>query len=297
MTAVADAVARATAAAPLLAGWDGTRRRDALHGCAAVLADRGDEIVKLAADETGLTETRLRGELDRTTGQLRLLGDHAAVPWRRVSPAAGPGGADVVTVPVPVGPVAVFAASNFPLAFGVPGGDTGSALAAGCPVVVKAHPAQPRTGELLGSLLAEVLPDGAFSLVSGGVEESLELVRAPGIRAVGFTGSLAGGRALMDAAAARPDPIPVYAEMGSLNPVFVLPGAATDPRWTDALAAAVTGSSGQLCTKPGLVVTESADFAARLASAVAGSPTHRMLTGAMADAHAAWRERAGTLGR
>ncbi|MEV4416728.1 aldehyde dehydrogenase family protein [Catellatospora sp. NPDC049609] len=285
---MSTAVAVAVRAAPQLAATSGELRRAMLHACADVLVLAGDEIVATALAETGLTEARLRGELDRTANQFRQYGDHAAEPWRRVSAGAAAGGADVVTVPVPVGPVAVFAASNFPLAFGVSGGDTASALAAGCPVVVKAHPAQPHTGELLGRLLARTLPEGAFSLVAGGPEVSLELVRAPGIRAVGFTGSLQGGRALMDAAAGRPDPIPVYAEMGSLNPVLVLPGAA-GAATVAALAAAVTGSAGQLCTKPGLVLTESAAFADALAAAVAALPVHRMLTPAMADAHARWR--------
>lgn len=289
---ITDAVRRATAVAPQLAAWSGAQRRDALYACAQALADRSEEIIKVVGEETGLTEARLRGELDRTTGQLRLFGDHATKPWRRASPGAGLGGVDVVTVPVPIGPVAVFAASNFPLAFGVPGGDTASALAAGCPVVVKAHPAQPRTGELLGSILAGILPEGVFELVTGGVDASLELVRAPGIRAVGFTGSLTGGRALMDAAAARPDPIPVYAEMSSLNPVLVLPGAA-GPDAVSALAAAVTNSAGQLCTKPGLVVTESTEFAQDLAAAVAAAATHRMLTPGMAAAHDAWLATSG----
>ncbi|GAA2359328.1 2,5-dioxovalerate dehydrogenase [Catellatospora methionotrophica] len=288
---VSTAVSRAAAATPHLAAQTGDQRRTMLYACADALAAAGAEIVATALAETGLTEARLRGELDRTTGQFRLLGDHAAKPWRRVSAGVAAGGGDVVTVPVPVGPVAVFAASNFPLAFGVSGGDTASALAAGCPVVVKAHPAQPRTAELLGRILAQALPDGAFSLVAGGPEVSLELVRAPGIRAVGFTGSLTGGRALMDAAAARPDPIPVYAEMGSLNPVLVLPGAAV-PATVSALAAAVTGSAGQLCTKPGLVVTDAAAFADELAAAVAALPVHRMLTDGMTRAHERWQAHA-----
>src|SRR5687768_6691541 len=138
-----------------------------LYKCAEVLESRADEIVKLVGEETGLLEPRLRAELERTAGQLRLLSDYAAAPWRRESPG-------IVTVPVPVGPVAVFAASNFPLAFGVLGGDTGSAVAAGCPVVVKAHPAQPRTAELLGAFGSATLPD--FELVYGGADKSLELV-------------------------------------------------------------------------------------------------------------------------
>ncbi|MBV1853596.1 aldehyde dehydrogenase family protein [Catellatospora sp. NEAU-YM18] len=288
-----DAVARAVGAAPSMAAMSGDARRDMLYACADAVLAAGDEVVATAMAETGLTEARLRGELDRTANQFRLLGDHAAKPWRRVSAGVAAGGADVVTVPVPVGPVAVFAASNFPLAFGVSGGDTASALAAGCPVVVKAHPAQPRTGELLGALLARTLPEGTFSLVAGGPEVSLELVRAPGVKAVGFTGSLQGGRALMDVAAARPDPIPVYAEMGSLNPVLVLPGA-TGAATVGALAAAVTGSAGQLCTKPGLVLTESAAFADELAAAVASTSVHRMLTEPMAEAHRRWRADSST---
>lgn len=257
----------------------------ALYDCASALEANADEIVAVIGEETGLLEPRVRGELDRTSNQMRLLSDYAARPNRRESPG-------IVTVTVPVGPVAVFAASNFPLAFGVLGGDTASAIAAGCRVIVKAHPAQPRTAQLLASIGAATLPD--FEVVYGGAEKSLELVRDPRIKAVGFTGSLAGGRALMDAAAARPDPIPVYAEMGSLNPVFVLSGYDGDPA---VLAASVTGSSGQLCTKPGLVVTTSEEFADELATKVAQGQTHRMLTPAMAAAHEAWLERAKTLGR
>jgi len=256
----------------------------ALYDCASALESNADEIVAVLGEETGLLEPRLRAELERTSNQMRLLSDYAAKPNRRESPG-------IVTVTVPVGPVAVFAASNFPLAFGVLGGDTASAVAAGCPVVVKAHPAQPRTAQLLASVGEATLPD--FQVVYGGAEKSLELVRDPRIKAVGFTGSLGGGRALMDAAAARPDPIPVYAEMSSLNPVFVLGGYDGDPA---TLAASVTGSSGQLCTKPGLVVTSSQAFADQLAAKVAEGQTHRMLTPVMADAHEAWLRRAQTLG-
>jgi NADP-dependent aldehyde dehydrogenase len=292
MNSVSDAVSRAVAAAPAAAAWSGSKRRDVLHALADALAAAGDEVIKVAADETGLTTARLTAELDRTTGQLRLLGDYVAagrhLPHRE-SPGAGPGGADIRQIVVPVGPVAVFAASNFPLAFGVLGGDTASALAAGCPVVVKAHPAQPRTSQLLAEVAAAVLGE-AFGMVSGGPDVSIELVQVPGIKAVGFTGSLGGGRALMDAAAARPEPIPVYAEMGSINPVFVLPSAASDLSRAAALAAAVTGSSGQLCTKPGLVVVPetATEFAETLATEVAGAQVHRMLTGGMAAGHAAW---------
>ena len=256
----------------------------ALYDCASALESNADEVVAVIGEETGLLEPRIRAEIERTSNQMRLLSDYADKPNRRESPG-------IVTVTVPVGPVAVFAASNFPLAFGVLGGDTASAVAAGCPVIVKAHPAQPHTSQLLAAIGEATLPD--LDVVYGGPEKSLELVRDPRIKAVGFTGSLAGGRALMDAAAARPDPIPVYAEMSSLNPVIVLKGYDGDP---GVLAASVTGSSGQLCTKPGLVITSSEEFAHELAERVAAGRTHRMLTPAMAAAHDDWLERAQTLG-
>jgi acyl-CoA reductase-like NAD-dependent aldehyde dehydrogenase len=239
----------------------------------------------------------VEGELDRTTGQLRLFGYYVAAGRHlpaRVSPGAGPGGADIRQIVVPVGPVAVFAASNFPLAFGVLGGDTASALAAGCPVIVKAHPAQPVLSRLLAELVAPVFAPwpGAFAVIHGGPSVSIALAKADGIKAIGFTGSLAGGRALLDAAATRAEPIPVFAEMGSINPVFVLPGAAADMSRAQTLAASVTGSSGQLCTKPGLVLVpetpEGQEFAAALAAAVAAGAPHRMLTERMAGEHASW---------
>ena len=272
-----------------------------VYGIADALEARGDEIVDVALRETGLTEARLRGELARTTGQLRLLGDFVTegrhLP-HRASPGAAPGGGDIVTAALPVGKVAVFAASNFPLAFGVAGGDTASALAAGCPIVVKAHPAQPETSRLIASIVESVVGREDFELVEGADPQvSTDLVRRPDIRAVGFTGSLRAGRALMEAAASRPDPIPVYAEMGSLNPVFVLPGALSAGAHIDALAAAVTGSAGQLCTKPGLVVVpdtqDGETFAEALAEAVAAAPIEQpMLTPGMATTHGAWLDEA-----
>jgi NADP-dependent aldehyde dehydrogenase len=298
---VESSTAAAAAVAGELATWSGARRRDVLHAAADALAGAADPIIEAAVAETGLTRQRLEGEMARTTGQLRLLGDFVADGRDRPvvrSAGAAPGGGDIVAVRVPIGPVAVFAASNFPLAFGVLGGDTAAALAAGCPVVAKAHPAQPETARLIAEAVGPAL-GAAFAVVYGGADVSLALVRAPQIRAVGFTGSAAGGRALMDAAAARPDPIPVYAEMGALNPVFVFPSALDDERWPATLAAAVTGSAGQLCTKPGLVVvpdTEAgAAFADRLAAEVGATPAFdRMLTPGMAAAHAAWRDRAPT---
>lgn len=305
---IAEAVAGASRAARPYAARPAAARRDDMYAVAQALAADVNTLVSLALEETGLTEARLRAEMDRTTGQLRLLGDFVAEGRHRSglsSPGSAPDGSDVVQVAVPLGPVAVFAASNFPLAFGVPGGDTASALAAGCPVVVRAHPAQPRTSRALAATVVRALadagaPGGVFSLVEGAdYAVSTDLVKHPAIRAVGFTGSLGGGRALLSAAASRPDPIPVYAEMGSLNPVFVFPGAAANTAHLDALAAAVTGSAGQLCTKPGLVVVPDdatgRTFAERLTDAVASTPVHGMLTPGMTQAHADWRVRAAEL--
>ncbi len=169
---------------------------------------------------------------------------------------------DIRSMLRPLGPVVVFGASNFPLAFSVAGGDTASALAAGCPVIVKAHPAHPGTSELAGQIIAEAvaaegLHPGVFSLLfDAGVEAGTALVKHPLVRAVAFTGSLRGGRALMDLAAARPDPIPCFTEMSSGNPVFVLPGALR--KGPAALATSLFGSftlgAGQFCTKPGIVL-------------------------------------------
>ena len=309
-TTLDQAAGAAASAAGVYGSWSAECRRDLLHACADALEAARAELVDLAGGETGLTEARLDGEVTRTTGQLRLYGDHVAAGRhlsRRSSPGAALGGADVYTVDVPLGPVAVFAASNFPFAFGVPGGDTASALAAGCPVVVKGHPAQPRLSkriaEILGTAVAGAgAPEGTFGFLDADSTAgdpnklSIELVQHPAIKAVGFTGSFGGGRALMDAAAARPEPIPVYAEMGSVNPVFVLPGAIADEagreKWAQTLAGAVTGSGGQLCTKPGVVfVPETADGAALgdLTSAlVADNAPIPMLTDGMAAAHRRW---------
>jgi NADP-dependent aldehyde dehydrogenase len=303
-------MANAAAAADELATWTGERRRDILRRVAAALSDSFEELLPIVEAETGLGRPRLESEAQRTVAQLRTYGDFVGAGHDRpvtVSTAAAADAADVVLIRVPVGPVAIFAASNFPLAFGVLGTDVISAIAAGCPVVVKTHPAQPRTSAALAALATTALtaagaPTGTFVTVHGGPQVSLALVRDPVIQAVGFTGSQPAGRALMDAAAARPDPIPVYAEMGSLNPVFVLPCAVADSHWPLTLAAAVTTSAGQLCTKPGLVVVpdteEGAAFASQLATQVAAaSGPCRLLTSAMADAHDAWLGRAVAYGQ
>jgi NADP-dependent aldehyde dehydrogenase len=196
---------------------------------------------------------------------------------------------------LPLGPVAVFGASNFPLAFGVAGGDTAAALAAGCPVVAKAHPAHPATSELCGRAIAEGVaargfPPGFFSLVHGpGAAVGGALVREPAIAAVGFTGSLAAGRALHDLAAARPTPIPVYAEMGSVNPLLLTPAALAErgEEIAGGLATSLLMGTGQFCTSPGLILvpggTDGDAFVERLVSILGESPAGCMLTASLRD--------------
>lgn len=227
-----------------------------------------DEVVERAEQETALPKARLQSETARTCNQLRLFAQVVEEgSWLNAridradadrKPLPKP---DIRSLLRPLGPVVVFAPSNFPLAFSVAGGDTASALAAGNPVIVKAHGAHPGTSELVGqAVLASVrecgLPEGVFSLLFGsGVEVGTALVRHPHVKAVGFTGSRAGGRSLMDLAAARPKPIPVYTEMSSTNPVFILPEALRLNG--ESIAAGLYGSftlgSGQFCTKPGMV--------------------------------------------
>ena len=227
------------------------------------------ELVARAHIETALPEARLEGELARTVNQLKLFArmvkqgsfvaariDQAA-PERRPAPKP-----DIRTMLVPLGPVAVFGAGNFPLAFSVAGGDTASALAAGCPVVVKGHPAHPGTCELAGQAIVNAIrknhiPPGIFSLLHAeGRDAGAALVTHPEIRAVAFTGSLSGGRALFDLGCSRSEPIPVFAEMGSVNPVFVLPKILADrgPSLAGGLVESITLGVGQFCTSPGLIV-------------------------------------------
>jgi 2,5-dioxopentanoate dehydrogenase len=228
----------------------------------------GEELLTICLEETGLGRDRLAGERARTVNQLRMFADlvqegswvdariDTAQPERKPLPKP-----DVRRMLQPLGPVGVFAASNFPLAFSVAGGDTASALAAGCPVVVKTHPGHPRTGTMIGDAIRRAVKStgvypGVFGLLSDqSIEIGIALVQHPVIKAIGFTGSLAGGKALMKAASERPEPIPVFAEMGSLNPIFVLPHALANrgDKIAQGLADSVALGCGQFCTKPGFI--------------------------------------------
>ncbi len=247
---------------------DPARRAVALRGAAGALRGAGEELRDLCEAESGLPATRVAGELERTCVQLERFaeviekGDHLEAIIDPADPDAKPiPRPDVRRMLVALGPVAVFGASNFPLAFGVAGGDSAAALAAGCPVLAKGHPSQPGVNELVGRCVAEAvakagLPEGTFAIVQGAAQELGEaLVDAEGIAAVGFTGSTGGGRALFDRAARRPRPIPVYAEMGSVNPGVVTAAAlrARADAIRDALLNSITFAAGQLCTKPGVV--------------------------------------------
>ncbi|KMS90076.1 aldehyde dehydrogenase (NADP(+)) [Prauserella rugosa] len=263
----------------------------------------GDEVVARAHAESGLPVARLTGERGRTTGQLRMFATllrDGSLEIPRIDPAQPdrtPPRADIRQRDVPLGPVAVFGASNFPLAFSVAGGDTASALAAGCPVVVKGHDAHPGTSELVGAAIAEAvaqagLPAGTFSLLFGhGPDLGTALVTDPRIRAVGFTGSRQGGLALVAAAQARPRPIPVYAEMSSTNPVFLLPGALADraEEIGTAFVGSLTLGAGQFCTNPGIVIAVDGPdlqrFVDAATKAVAASEPATMLTPGIAEAY------------
>lgn len=278
-------------------------RADFLDQIAAQILALGDDLILRAMAETGLPRARLEGERGRTVNQLKLFAELLREgSWQdaRIDsalPTRTPPRPDLRLRFVGVGPVAVFGASNFPLAFSVAGGDTAAALAAGCPVVVKAHSAHPGTSELVGrAVVAAVthcqLPAGVFSLLTGsghGIGDTL--VRHPAIQAVGFTGSRSGGLALMAAAAARPQPIPVYAEMSSINPVVLLPGAlkARGAEIASGFAASLTMGVGQFCTNPGLVLgiggVDFDRFAAAAAEALQPLPAGTMLTPGIASAY------------
>ena len=293
-------VANAVAAFPAWAA--SSRRAEALEAVADALDGRAAELAALADVETALGVERLTGEVARTTGQLRLFagvlldGGYADAV---VSPAAA-AAPDIRRVNRPVGPVAVFAASNFPFAFSVAGGDTASALAAGCPVALKAHEGHPRTSDLTASIVAAALvaagaPAGTFALVHG-VQAGLRLLRHPSIAAAGFTGSTAGGLALARICAERPVPIPFFGELGSVNPVVVLPGAAAarSAEIADGYAASLTLGAGQFCTNPGLlfVPEDNPALVSAIADAVGGSAGAPMLSARIFAAYQAAVEEA-----
>lgn len=282
-----------------------------LEAIAENIAALGDELIERCMAECGLPRGRVEGERGRTMGQLRLFAEvvrdgkyldtrvDPALPDRQPAPRP-----DLRMRNLPLGPVAVFGASNFPLAFSVAGGDTASALAAGCPVVVKAHSAHPGTSELVGRAVQQAvrdcgMPEGTFSLIfaaSRAIGEAL--VADPRIRAVGFTGSRSGGTALMAVAAARAQPIPVYAEMSSINPVILFPGALKE-RAADigrAFVGSLTLGSGQFCTNPGLILALESDalstFAEAACEAVASAAAQTMLT---AGIHKAYSSGVGAL--
>jgi NADP-dependent aldehyde dehydrogenase len=279
----------AAAAAPTLAPLAG--RADRLRAVAAALEAAREELVAVADAETALGPARLNSELTRARVQFEMFaaeveeGSFLDIVIDRPDPDALPAPRpDLRRMLVPIGPVAVYAASNFPFAFSVAGGDTASALAAGCPVIVKAHPGHPQTSVRSGRVIATALrehgaPEGTFAVVYG-FEAGRELVQHPAIRAAAFTGSVAGGRALFDLAQSRPDPIPFYGELGSLNPTVVTPGALA--RRAQEIVTGFVGSyllgSGQFCTKPGLLfLPEGHGLDAALAEAVAGAAVGPLL--------------------
>jgi alpha-ketoglutaric semialdehyde dehydrogenase len=285
-----DILGAAAAASPGFAAVDGPARAAFLKAIADELESIGDAVVVTADRETHLGETRLRGELTRTTNQLRMFADLVTdASWQGARIDIGP--PDIRRMLIPLGPVAVFGASNFPLAFSVPGGDTASALAAGCPVVCKAHPAHPDTSELCAAAIqravhSQRMPDGVFALLTDtSVEAGQRLVADDRVEAVAFTGSLPAGRALYDLAASRARPIPVYAEMGSINPVFVLPGAAAQrgEQIAAELADSITLGVGQFCTNPGVTVALAGTLRQVLTSAMADRPAGMMLTTNIAE--------------
>lgn len=285
-------------------------RAHLLDTIAAGIEALGDSLLQRASLETGLPLARITGERGRTCGQLRLFAQlvregswvdariDPALPDRQPLPRP-----DLRRMLLPLGPVVVFGSSNFPLAFSVAGGDTASALAAGCPVVVKAHRAHPGTSELVAGAIARALaacglPAGLFSLIhGGGASIGIAMVKHPATTAVGFTGSHVAGRALFDAAASRPHPIPVFAEMSSINPVFLLPGAVRErgAALAQGLLTSFTLGVGQFCTKPGLVFAlrspDTDAFSGKLAELVRGAPSGTMLTRGICESYVENRDR------
>ena len=282
-----DSAVQAAEEAYLTYGWTSRETRaEFLEAIAEEIDARGDQLTAIGHAETGLPEARLQGERGRTCGQLRLFAEHirkgeyldrrhdVALPDRAPLPRP-----DLRLIQRPIGPVGVFGASNFPLAFSTAGGDTASALAAGCPVVFKGHPGHPGTGELVARAIDAAIkrtgmPSGTFGFVQSNTNEAGEaLVRHPLIRAVGFTGSYGGGKALFDIAMSRPEPIPFFGELGAINPVFVMDNALANrgDEIAKGWAASLTMGVGQFCTNPGVVILTAGDAAEEFASTAAAT--------------------------
>jgi NADP-dependent aldehyde dehydrogenase len=277
---VAELVATAAEAAPGFAALARATRAQILTAIADGIDARRGELIESALAETGFAAAKLDGEINRAAFQFRFFADVITEgSYLEVAidpPADTPMGPrpDLRRILSPIGPVAVFGSSNFPFAFSVLGGDTASALAAGCPVVLKAHPSHPATSKLSFDVIAAALADspaprGAVAIVYG-TQAGVALVAQPAVRAVGFTGSLRGGKALLDVINARAEPIPFYGELSSLNPVVVTPGAASEraEEIGSGLVGSFTISSGQLCTKPGFVLVPDGEHGDRLVAAV-----------------------------
>ncbi|KQV06510.1 aldehyde dehydrogenase (NADP(+)) [Leifsonia sp. Root112D2] len=297
MISLHEATAGAAQAAAAAAAADDETRARWLEALADALDANAGELVGLADEESHLGAPRLGGEVARTTGQLRLFagvvreGSYLEAVIDHADATATPPRPDLRRMLRPIGPVAVFSASNFPFAFSVLGGDTASALAVGCPVVVKAHSGHPRLSARVGALASQALdaagaPRGLLSVIEGR-QAGIDLVQSPTIKAVGFTGSLSGGRALYNLAAARDEPIPFYGELGSINPVVITARAATERGHilAEGLVGSFTLGVGQFCTKPGVVFYPAhSGFDERVIQALGERPEARMLTEHMADA-------------
>ena len=305
---ISHAVGKASQAFRQYRALPGVRRAEFLDAIADEIMALGDDLIQRASGESGLPEGRFQGERGRTCNQLKMFASllregswveatiDTAISDREPIPKP-----DLRKMQIPIGPVAVFGASNFPLAFSTAGGDTASALAAGCPVIVKGHESHLGTNELVTIAILRAaektgMPDGVFSMVNGGIPVGQQLVQHPGIEAVGFTGSLRGGRALFDLASQRPKPIPVYAEMGSINPTFLLPEKleASAEELGVAFGNSVILGVGQFCTNPGLLIGIKSEalntFSSGLERTLAESSPATMLNEKIAEGYYHFRD-------
>ena len=275
---VNEAVALAWEAFSIYRSVSSEKKAAFLNSIADGIEGLGDSLLEMYCKESGLARGRAEGERGRTIGQLRAFAQlvsegswvdaaiDTAIPDRAPLPKV-----DLRKMSIPLGPIVVFGSSNFPFAFSTAGGDTASALAAGCPVIVKSHSMHAGTGEMVAAVVLKAarengMPDGVFSNLSGGGRTvGAQLVAHKHVKGVGFTGSIQGGRALYDIAAKREEPIPVFAEMGSINPVIILPSALHSDldKWSTQLADSITGGAGQFCTKPGLIIGIKGDLLAK----------------------------------